>query len=603
MGDSRGTTKNQKPPSADGRRTPLTGSSAGNKAAEKRTALGIALLLAIVTAVAWSGVFRNDFVHYDDDIYVTENIHVRQGLSWDNVRWAFTAMYANNWHPLTWLSHMLDVKLFGLDPAGHHFMNLLFHILAALLLFGFLRSATGKLWPAAFVAALFALHPAHVESVAWVSERKDVLSAVFWSAALWAYVQYARRPGVGRYALVLLLFTLGLMAKPMLVTLPVILLLLDWWPLERLAANGRSLRRLTVEKLPLLILSAASATITVIAQHDAIGGFNRFDLVTRISNAVVSYWTYIMQAFWPRGLAVFYPYAEHPIPLEAAAGTLLLVIITAAVVRAGRRKKYLVTGWLWYIVTLVPVIGIVQVGDQAHADRYTYLPFIGIFIVLSWGLKTIADRLHKSKMLPVKIASVVVLLAMAGKTAEQVGYWKNDFTLFSHAVAVAKKSYMAYNNLGLTLYNTGRKDEALAHYRKALEIKPDFAEAHFNLGVLLADRGRMDEALAHYRKALEIKPGLAEARINLGILLEKTGRTDEAIAHFRKVLEVNPGSIRALNYCAVALVQKGQPADAVLLLQRALALATAAGDEPHARGIAGNLELLDQAIRSSRKKQ
>jgi hypothetical protein len=525
MVNSRGMTNNPKPSAADERSGTFMGASAGDGATEKRTAIGMALLLAVVTVIAYIGVFRNDFVHYDDDIYVTENSHVRQGLSWDNVGWAFTTIHAYNWHPLTWLSHMLDVQLFGLNPAGHHFTNVFLHVLATLLLFGFLRYATGKIRISAFAAALFALHPAHVESVAWVAERKDVLSAVFWFATMWTYVYYTRRPGAGRYALVLLLFTLGLMAKPMLVTLPVIVLLLDYWPLERLAANGPSLGRLIVEKLPLLLLSAASAIITVIAQHEAIGGFNRFDLATRISNAVVSYCVYIRQAFWPHGLAVFYPYAEHPLPLEAAAGALLLVIITAAVVRAGRQKKYLVTGWLWYIVALLPVIGIVQVGDQAHADRYTYLPFTGIFIVLSWGLKTIADRLHKSKVLLVTAAAGVVLPAMTGTTAKQVGYWKNDLTLFSHAVAVEKNGFMAYNNLGLTLYTTGRMDEACADYLKALEIKPDFAEAHFNLGNLLADRGRTDEAIAHFRRTLEIKPHLAEAHINLGILLEKTGRT------------------------------------------------------------------------------
>jgi protein O-mannosyl-transferase len=562
-------------------------------------AIGIALLLAILTAAAYRGVLTNEFVHYDDNVYVTSNLRIQQGLTCDNVKWAFSARYADNWHPLTWLSHMLDVRLFGLTPAGHHFMNLLYHILATLLLFGFLRSATGKLWTAAFVAALFALHPAHVESVAWVAERKDVLSAVFWSAALWAYVYYARRPGICRYIPVLLLFALGLMVKPMLVTLPVILLLLDWWPLERI--NGRNFGRMAAEKIPMLCMSAASVIITVIAQHEAIGGFNRFDLATRISNAVISYCIYMKQVFWPSGLAVFYPFIRHPRPLDVACCVLLLVTVTAAIVRTGRRKKYLVTGWLWFLVTLLPVIGIVQVGEQAHADRYTYIPFIGIFIMLAWGLNTIADRLRKGKALPVKAAAAVAVLALTGKTTEQVGYWKNDFTLFSHAVAVEKNGYMAYNNLGLALYNTGRTDEALADYRKALEIKPDFAAAHFNLGCLLADRGRTDEAINEYRKALEIKPDFAEARINLGCLLEKTGRADEAIAHYWKVLEVNPCSINALINLAGALVRKGRLTDAMPLLQRALASAKSSGDVRRAEEIAGNCELLEQAIRSSGK--
>ncbi|MGA2508561.1 MAG: tetratricopeptide repeat protein [Chitinispirillaceae bacterium] len=591
---------NPKPPLADERRALLTGATAAEMTKEKCTAAGIALLLAVVTAVAYSGMVKNDFVNYDDNVYVTSNIRIQQGLSWEGVTWAFTAMYADNWHPLTWLSHMLDVQMFGLNPAGHHFTNLLFHILATLLLFGFLRSATGTLRAAAFVAALFALHPAHVESVAWVAERKDVLSAVFWFATMWAYVHYARRPGVGRYAMVLILFALGLMSKPMLVTLPVIALLLDYWPLERI--NRRTFGRMAAEKIPMLCMAAASTIITVIAQHEVIAGLNRIGLATRISNAALSYCIYLGQAFWPADLAVFYPYMQHPLPLKVASCALLLVTITAAVVWTGGRKKILITGWFWYIVTLLPVIGIVQAGEQAHADRYTYLPFIGIFIMLSWGLKTMANRLHNGKELPVKIAAAVVLLAMTGKTMEQVGYWKSDFTLFSHATAVIKRNHVAYNNLGLTLYKSGRTDEALAQYRKALEIKPDFAEARFNLGFLLANSGRTDEATAQYRKALEIKPGFAEARINLGVLLEDNGRADEAIAQYRKVLEFNPGSIGALTNLARAFVRKGRLTDAVPLLQRALASAKSAGDERRAEEIAGNLEMLCRAIRLSREK-
>ena len=535
------------------------GASAENTGKQRRHAIGVTLLLAITTAMVYSGVFSGEFVNYDDDVYVSANIHVRQGLSLEGVKWAFTALYASNWHPLTWLSHMLDVQLFGLNPAGHHFTSWLFHVFAALLLFGFLRYATGKTRLSAFVAALFALHPMHVESVAWVAERKDVLSAVFWFAALWAYAFYTRRPGIGRYVMVAVLFALGLMAKPMLVTLPLVLLLLDFWPLERLEMDWRYFARLVAEKLPLFVLSIASVTITVISQREAIAGFNRFDIITRVSNAVVSYCVYIRQAVWPEGLAVFYPYPQHPFPVKAVACALLLVAITAAVVRiGGKRKKYLVMGWFWFLLTLVPVIGIVQIGNQAHADRYTYIPFIGLFIMASWGLKTIFDRLENNNKLIIKIVVVAVILAMIGITRQQVGYWKNDFTLFSHAIAVTKNNYVAYNNLGTFFNRTGQTNDAKAYYQKAIDINPAYGDAHYNLALILRHLGRMDEAIAHYRKALEI----------------------------------NPNRLETINNLAVAYILNNQATDAIPLLQKALSLAKAAGDEAKIRELTENLEAL-----------
>ncbi|MGA2508567.1 MAG: tetratricopeptide repeat protein [Chitinispirillaceae bacterium] len=569
---------------------------------QRRRSLCVAFLLVITTAVVYCNVFRNDFVSYDDGQYVTENPRVRQGMSWENVRWAFTTFYADNWHPLTWLSHMLDVQLFGLKPAGHHFTNLLFHVLATLLLFGFLRYATGRLWAGAFVAALFALHPVHVESVAWVAERKDVLSTVFWFATLWAYAYYAKRPRVGRYAMVIIFFALGLMAKPMLVTLPLVLLLLDYWPLERLEMNGQSVGRLTVEKLPLLIMIAASMIITVIAQQGAIGGFNRLSLGTRLSNAVISYCIYIGQAFWPTGLTVFYPHPQQPFPLEAMAGTLLLIAVTVAALMSGKQKKFLTTGWLWYLITLVPVIGIVQVGNQAHADRYTYVPLIGIFIMISWGLKTIVDRLQNSKKLFVKIAAAALFPAMMGLTWEQVGYWKSDFTLFSHAITVTKRNYVAHNNFGLYLYKTGRTGEAIAHYQKALEIKPNYAEAHNNLGVPLENIGRTDEAIAHYQKALEIKPNYAEAHYNLGNLLSNIGRTDEAIAHYQKALEINPDYAKVHNNLGNLLSNIGRTDEAIAHYRKALEINPDYFEAHNNLGnLLSNIGRIDEAIAHYRK--
>ena len=555
---SNGKLKPSKPSAAKGCSIAV-GASEENAGKQRRNAIGLAFLLAITTAVVYSGVFSSEFVNYDDDVYVTTNIHLRQGLSWEGVKWAFAALYASNWHPLTWLSHMLDVQLFGFNPTGHHLANLLFHILATLLLFGFLRYTTGRLWPGALVATLFALHPANVESVAWVAERKDVLSAMFWFMTMLAYAYYIRRPSAGRYTVVLLLFSLGLMAKPMLVTLPFILMLLDYWPLERLEMNRRCFVRLVAEKLPLLVLSVASATITVISQREAIAGFNRFNIMTRISNAVVSYCVYIKQAVWPEGLAVFYQYPQHSFPVNAVACALLLIAITAAVVRiGGRRKKYLVMGWFWFLLTLAPVIGIVQIGNQAHADRYTYIPFIGIFIIVSWGLKTIVDRLENNKKLIVKIVVVAVILAMIGITREQVGYWKNGFTLFSHAIAVTKNNYVAYNNLGAFLFRTGQMSDAMAYYQKALSINPAYGDAHYNLAIILRHLGRIDEAIAHYRKALEI----------------------------------NPNRLETINNLAVAYLLNNQVTDAIPLLQKALSLAKAAGDEVKIRELTENLEAL-----------
>ena len=371
------------PPVTDSPKATVKGISVSDAIREKRRTVYIAFVLTIITAVVYSGVFKNDFINFDDNVYVTSNTHIQQGLSWEGVMWAFTTIYGSNWHPLTWISHMLDIQFFGLNPAGHHLTNLIFHILATLLLFGFLRYATGKVWVSSLVAALFALHPVHVESVAWVAERKDVLSAIFWFLTLWAYVYYTRSPNKRKYALVLILFAFGLLAKPMLVSLPFILLLLDYWPLERMTLNRQAVGLLLLEKIPLLIMAVASSIITVIAQQEAISGFNRIDFKIRLSNAILSYCIYLWQAFWPTGLAIFYPYA-NPHSINVLGCSFLLVVVTVAVLWKGRQSKFLITDWFWFIIALIPVIGIVQVGGQAHADRYTYLPFIGIFIIFIW---------------------------------------------------------------------------------------------------------------------------------------------------------------------------------------------------------------------------
>lgn len=571
--------------------------------------LGIAAcFLALATAWVYSTALSNDFAYYDDEHYLTTNVHVQKGLSWRSIQWAFTSIgYCDNWHPLTWLSHMLDVQLFGLKPAGHHFTSLALHVLAAALLLGFLSYTTKRLWPSTLVSVLFALHPLHVESVAWAAERKDVLSAVFWFATLCAYAYYARGPSVKKYLLVVILYALGLMAKPMLVTLPLILLLLDYWPLDRLAINRRSFFRRLAEKVPLFVLALASSTMTVLAQQRAIGSLQRYPLSTRISNAVFSCCVYLGQAFWPADLSVLYAYPQPQFGRTLGCWS-LLIAITAAVAWLGRNHKHLVTGWLWYAVSLLPVIGIVQVGSQPHADRYTYIPLVGVFIMFAWGACEIATGMSRSKKLLANLALFVVVVCMAVATRKQIGYWKNGIALFTHGFEVTKgivneNAYYNFGNLmseagraneamtyferalklnpnharshlsyGLILSKMGRTDEAILHYQKALEQRPDLAEAHNNLGTSFAKLGRVDEARAHFSRALEIDPTYGDAHFNFGFLLASLGRTDEAVAHYLKALEIRPDDGGAHFNLALAFASGGRGVEAKAHFQKALEL-------------------------------
>jgi tetratricopeptide (TPR) repeat protein len=564
----------------------------------KKRSIIVAFLLVLATAVIYSNVVKNDFAYYDDESYITANIHIQKGLSWTGIKWAFASIgYSDNWHPLTWLSHMLDVQLFGLNPAGHHFTNLLFHILATLLLFGFLVSTTGLLWPSTLVAALFALHPLHVESVAWAAERKDVLSAVFWFATLWAYAYYVRRPNSKKYVMVFILFALGLMAKPMCVTLPFILLLLDYWPLERLTLNKRSLGRLAAEKLPLVLLTIASSIITIIAQHGAMSSLQKCTLWNRVSNAIISYCVYLGQAFWPMNLSVFYPF-PLPQPLDMILCLLLLTAITTAVIWAGGKKKYLITGWFWYIVSLVPVIGIVQVGSQAHADRYTYIPLIGLFIMVAWELYIIARNMTRFKKLLLNVVLLVLFIGMVIKTREQIGYWKNGISLFTHGFDVTKGcgNENLYYNFGNLMLEAGRNDEAMSYYRKALEINPNHAKSHINYGLLLSNTGRIDEAMAHYLKALEHSSDI-EAHNNLGTLLAKRGRTDEAAVHFLKALEINPNYGDAHYNFGFMLANMGRTDEAMAHFLKALEINPSDGAAHFTLGtLLANMGRTDDAI-------
>lgn len=493
-----------------------------------RSELAVILFLVLGLLFVFWQVQDHDFVNYDDNLYVTQNRHVQAGLTGEGVIWAFTSMHASNWHPLTWLSHMLDCEIYGLDPKGHHVTNLLLHAANTALLFLVLRWMTGALWRPACVAALFALHPLHVESVAWVAERKDVLSTFFWILTMFAYTWYVKGSSHGRYLLVLLAFALGLMAKSMLVTLPFVLLLLDYWPLRRLSMsvsatndNRIGLWNVIREKLPLLTLTAGSCLVTFLAQRigPAVQSLSQISLQARISNALVSYVKYIGKMIWPSRLAIFYPHPLNSLPVWQIAGaTLLLLCITILILQKTGRYPYLTVGWLWFLGTLVPVVGIVQVGGQAMADRYTYVPLIGLFICITWAISSLVAEWSHQKVV-VSILVVVAFSALATRTWFQLRHWENSIALSKHALDVTANNYLAHNNLGVELVGQRKYEEAIDHYYEALRIQPGYAEAHNNLGVALAYSGRLQEAIEHIFTALRIRPEYADAHQNLRRLM------------------------------------------------------------------------------------
>jgi len=502
---------------------------------------------SIVDLAIWIGLFLSvlllygqvehfEFSFYDDPEYVTDNVHVRAGLTPETVRWAATAVVAGNWAPVTVLSHAAAVQLFGLESGEHHMINVLLHALAALVLFAALQRATKARWPSAFVAALFALHPVHVESVAWLAERKDVLYAFFGFLALYAYVRYAERPSIHRYIVVAALFALGLMSKPMLVTFPFLLLLLDYWPLRR-----ARFPRVIWEKLPLLALSAADSVVTFLVQGSS-GAVQVIPLAFRLRSALVASVVYIGQMFVPVHLAVFYPYRAVPMWQAALAAVVLLAISTVATLR-WRAQPYLATGWFWFLGTLVPVIGIVQVGSQAHADRYTYIPLIGLSIMLAWGA---ADALRKWPQTRTPIATIAALSCVAWMilTARQAATWQNSGRLFQHAVDVTKDNYVAENGLAMYLAQTGRGAEAIPHFEAVLRSIPDDAKVHNALGILYAATpDHKQQAIAHFQAAIRNHPDYMEAQYNLGLALsQEPGRAAEALAHLEAAYRLQPSS-------------------------------------------------------------
>ncbi len=493
-----------------------------------------AALLAATLAVYLQAAHFS-FINFDDPEYVTRNAHVIHGLTAESLAWAVTSGYGANWFPLTWISHMADCALFGLDAGWHHLTNVLLHAAAALLLFAFLNRATGERWASAFVAFLFALHPLHVESVAWVSERKDVLSALFWFLSLWGYVRYVEAPTLRRYALVAVSFGCGLMAKPMIVTLPFVLLLLDVWPLRRVPPWGPRIR----EKLPLFVLSGIVAVITYSVQQasGAVKTLGSLPLDSRLENALISYAWYLVKTFWPSGLAVFYPYPAQLAAWQALAAAAMLAAITILVLRTVATRPYLTVGWLWFAGTLVPVIGLVQVGTQAHADRYMYVPMVGLGIMLAWGLPHVK---------PVAVAAVAACLCCATLTAVQLGYWRNSEILFRHALEVTQDNGVAEHNLGAALLDdSNRLPEAIEHLQAAMRLRPDSERVHSDLGSALAKAGRLPQAEEEFRTALRISPEAAILHNNLANVLASEGRAAEATAEYREALRIDPSYVEA----------------------------------------------------------
>ncbi len=514
----------------------------------------VCVVLVALTSLAYLQVKDSQFITCDDDMYVYENPLVRAGLTWEGVKWSFTAFHSANWHPLTWQSHMLDSQLYGMRPRGHHLTNLLFHLANTVLLFLFLNRTTGAFWPSALVAALFALHPMHVESVAWVSERKDVLSTFFWLATLWAYAWYVAAPSLRRYLSVLLCFSLGLMAKPMLVTLPFVLLLLDYWPFNRwhagkapaVAGDGESEPApalplsfswpLIREKIPLFALSIVSCCITVAAQRvgGAVMPLTIQPLGARIANALVAYVTYGVKLFWPYPMALFY--ILTPVPWWQAVGAgLALLSLSALLLYGARRYPFLAVGWLWYLGTLVPVIGLVQVGGQSMADRYTYIPYIGLFIILAWGVSAATVGWRRRETILSLVAAAGLAAALVSSWG-QAGYWRNSATLFTHSIQVTGDNYLAYHHLGMAFYSEGRLPQAIAMYQKTLAIAPGYPPSYNNLGIAYAREKRWDEAVAMFKKAIHLTPGNVSFHRNLALAYQQQGKKSAAeavLAHIK----------------------------------------------------------------------
>jgi protein O-mannosyl-transferase len=565
--------------------------------AEKRNPV-VCLLLAVVTLALYNPVNRHPFVNYDDDRYVTENAHVCDGLSGATIAWSLVSTEQANWHPLTWISHALDVSLFRLNPAGHHLTSVLLHVVNVCLLFLLLMWATRRLGPSLFVAALLAVHPINVESVAWVAERKNVLCTLFFFLTLWAYGWYSLKPDWKRYLAVFGLFAAGLASKPMVITLPFVLLLLDYWPLARVqgtAENKVSWSRLVLEKVPLFGLSAASAIITMHVQQSggAVRSSTEFSFGVRIANAIYAYGTYLWKALWPSHLAPLYPHPGDSLPAwRVILAVVVLVIITALVWRF-RSRRYLVVGWFFFLGTLVPVIGLVQVGEAAMADRYAYIPLIGIFVMIAFGFSDLAQQ--KSWGSFPAIAAAAALITLSFSAYRQIGYWQSNEELWSHTLAVTSNNFVAEDNLGGALILEGREEEAHAHFESAARINPRDPMSHSNLGTYYETHNKMLEAVQEYEAAVAMTsdPGLlAQTYANLGAAYRGLGDDERALTSYRQALQYNPNQFNAWLGLGLLAQKQGKLNEAVTNLSRSVEL------EPSARGFLALGNALQQSGRN-----
>jgi len=560
--------------------------------AKRNVIVFVYTVLILSTLLVFWQVRNFDFVNYDDNKYVYENPQVLNGLTHNGIIWAFTTGSVSNWHPVTWLSLMLDCQLFGKNPGWMHLINLILHLANTLLLFAVLRKMTGSLWPSAFVAAAFAIHPMHIESVVWIAERKDVLSTLFLLLTLAAYVSFVKRPAALRYLVTITIFAIGLLTKPMLVTLPFVLLLLDYWPLNRFDSqpaktSGRQppgpasipdirriLYRIIIEKIPFFVLAAVSSVITFFVQRSggAVTYSNVFPLHNRIANAFLSYAKYIGKMLWPQDLAVFYPFDARTIQSgQVALCVLLIVVVSVLAVRFGRKQKYLFVGWFWFVGILFPVIGLVQVGQQSLADRYTYIPYIGLFIIIAWGLPELFSKWPQRKI-ALGLSMVIVLTTLGIYTHQQVSFWKNSFTLFSHAVEVTQNNYIAYNNLGAAYNSIGRYQDAIGAYKQAVKIEPDYIKAYINLGAAYNSLGRCRDAVETYKQVLRISPDYADAYCNLGAAYLILGHYQDAVEACKQAIKIRPDDALAHYNLGVACDSLGRYQDAIEVYKQAVKL-------------------------------
>jgi tetratricopeptide (TPR) repeat protein len=537
-----------------------------------KTSSVICICLSLLTLALLWGLTGNDFINYDDNMYITGNQHVLSGFTKENVAWAFIADYAANWHPLTWLSHMADVELFGVNPQWHHLVNLLFHCANVCLVFIAFNRLTGMFPQSALAALIFAVHPLHVESVAWVAERKDLLSTFFGLLSLLAYTQYVRSGRKTNYATLLVCFMLSLMSKPMLVTLPFVLLLLDYWPLRRFE-NSRSkisqFAKLVKDKMPLFALSVASSCITLYVQRDAMSTLETVSISNRLSNALNSYVIYFAKAIWPYDLAVIYPLPTIIPPIQTICSVVVLLAVTTVGLLFASKKPYLIVGWFWFLGTLVPTIGIVQVGLQSMADRYMYFPLIGICILVIYWLSDLIAQWPLLRKPIITVASALVLF-YCYVTWNYVRVWQNSTKLFTHALSVTTNNYYAHYMLGCELYQKKMVNDSIAHYMESIRINPRSTESHINLGIIYAERGNLVEAINSFTNALFLKPSSVEGHYNIACALQTQGRIEEAVFHYQETIKLAPFHVESHNNLGLIMMRLGRYDEAMAYFNEAL---------------------------------